>query len=219
VVVRTHDVGIDLPWQHFVGSLPSDEQRPDFQPPDLGPSHPYRREEFYRLIPLSGTLSSLEVGTAIAAICLDLGVVWADDDRCELITDREAILRRLCDGAPCVPGGIVVEQDGRRVIEPQCCARLGLWRELIRFAEGGPSPWCGHSPDPHLVKCADGMLAIGHDSKSALRVAPAVLSDALRAVELDLDGFADAVARWAIQVCPSLAQRLVATLRRDLALP
>jgi hypothetical protein len=67
VVVRNHDVERRFPWPHWIGALPSDEERG--QTPASTGTHPYRTGEFWRTIALDGEVDVLTVGTIVAALC------------------------------------------------------------------------------------------------------------------------------------------------------
>lgn len=212
VIVRSHGVETALPWPHWVGALPSDEARPDFAPP-ASTSHPFRRGEFDRAIALHGALDPLEVGTLVAAICLyqiDTEEPWTGaEDLLSRLLEHEAII---------VAGGVEVEVDGVVVLTPQCCAGLEQWPEWTAFVAGGPPPWGGHGPDPHIALAPDGRVELGYVGGELTRVELSALRAALLTLERDLAGFAERLREWAEGVAPSLAAGLVERLCDDLAL-
>lgn len=212
VIVRSHGVETALPWPHWVGALPSEEARPDFTPPGSA-AHPFRRGEFDRALALRGALDPLEVGTLVAAICLyqlDPEEPWPDaEDVLARLLEHEAII---------VAGGVEVEVDGVVVLTPQCCAGLEQWREWTAFVAGGPPPWGGHSPDPHVALAADGRVELGYVGAALTRVERSALQAALLGLERDLAEFVGRLREWAEAVAPRIAGTLVDRLCRDLDL-
>lgn len=215
VVVRSHSVESALPWPHWRGALPSEEQRPDFAPP-ADPTHPFRAGEFYRELRLHGDQDALELGTVMAAICLYNDAADGDDDA--PVTDTLSLFQRLLEReALIVAGGLQLHLDDHLILSPQCCCGLETWREWLTFADGGDPPWCGHSPDPHLERRPDGHLELGYPDATH-RIDPADLRAALADAARDLAAFAERLTAWLTELAPTLGPALAEKLALDLAL-
>jgi len=185
VLLRKSSVGRAMPWPHWVGALPTEEEAHGFVP-TATLDHPYRRNEFWRAIRLTSETDVLELGTVMAEICL-----YAADYAADATTETADILSALGDlETVVVGGGIELVVDDDVVSTPGCCAGLETWREWIAFVDGGMhAPWCGHDPDTDFERLPTGEIVVARAGREAV-VERDVLRSALAVVERELDVFA-----------------------------
>jgi hypothetical protein len=203
VVVRRSQVDARYPWPHYVGDLASDKDRTGAEGT---PDHPFRTGEYLRRISLKADMSFLEIGTVVATLCDYNSVAPA---RCALMPIARMLSEQYIrePRAWVVSGGVEVCVGGEHVVGPQCCCGLECWREWQVFAQGGPAPWTGHSPDALLLRLESGALELGYQDEGApMTIPPEALRAALDRVEIDLQGFVEALLRWGDRVVPRLSQ-------------
>ncbi len=164
---------------------------------------------------LSGRMTPIEVGTAMAVI-LRYNDIPAEptDDLC-LLLDRHLAEAEIL----IAPGGLRVrDTDTEAEIPPGCCCGLESWREWRNLLRGEPV-WLGHDPDTELVRTAAGvrLRQETHRTPPPIRAneveiplddLPALLTSA----HLNLQEFLHLVRRWADETVPGAADRLVAVL-------
>jgi hypothetical protein len=168
------------------------------------------------LLVLSGQMSQAEVGTAVAVIFeyADIPAVPVDDLH-HLLDQHLSEAEELV-----APGGLRFRDTitGAAVV-PGCCFGLESWREW-REVLHGKSIWLGHSPGTHLEH-RDGAIQLWQDRHDklippALQIKITDLPDLLLSVQRQLQGFLDLVHRWANEISPAAATRLVAVLDENL---
>ncbi|KPC58531.1 hypothetical protein [Streptomyces chattanoogensis] len=178
----------------------------------------------HRLLALSGRLSPLEVGVAMATLA-DYNSDSSDRDGA--VVDGSALVRRLVE-AECViaPGGLRVRDTGSGVtVAPGCCCGLEDWREWLGLVDGDV-PWLGHDPSPRM-ECVGRVVRLwpdGGDSTDStetpqgppIEIPADCLTGILRTVQDELSGFLALVERWADRHVPGLAPALATKLDEDL---
>ncbi|WRZ88123.1 hypothetical protein OHB54_03095 [Streptomyces sp. NBC_01007] len=177
----------------------------------------------WRFMALSGRMSPLEVGTALATLA-DYNSRAGDDDR--PVTDAgEAIRRLLRVDRVVAPGGLRVHDTRTDVtVTPGCCCGLEDWRAWLDVADGD-SPWLGHDPSPWLEH-ADGVVRLwpdGGDAQEApsgdsIEIVVGDLPQILHSVQEGLNGFLTLAEQWATRRVPTLAADLAARLDEDLTI-
>ncbi|WP_327176581.1 hypothetical protein OG599_15585 [Streptomyces sp. NBC_01335] len=177
----------------------------------------------YRFMALSGRISSLEVGSALA-ILADYNA-QADDDDIPPADAGEALRGLLETDMVIAQGGLSVHDTRTDVtVRPGCCFGLEDWREWLHVA-AGETVWLGHDPSPRLEH-ADGVVRLWQDGADA-RNAPSVqpveivvgeLPALLRTVQEDLQGFLALAEQWAAHHVPGLAGELSARLDEGLTI-
>ncbi|MFD6531254.1 hypothetical protein [Streptomyces sp. NPDC060184] len=171
----------------------------------------------YGFMALSGRMSSLEVGTALAVLA-DCNA-RADDDDLPTADAAEAVRGLLETDMVIAPGGLRVH-DTRTdaTVDPGCCCGLEDWRAWLDVADGG-TVWLGHDPSPRLEH-ADGVVRLWQDGADTGNALPGQLVEItvgeipalLRTVREGLQGFLALTEQWAERHVPSLAAELVARL-------
>ncbi|GAA2983877.1 MULTISPECIES: hypothetical protein [Streptomyces] len=97
----------------------------------------------YRFMALSGSMSPLDVGSAMAMLA-DYNSPTGGDDR-SLTDDGEAIRGLLETDEVIAPGGLCVRDIRNNVtVRPGCCCGLEDWREWLDVADG-ETLWLGHA--------------------------------------------------------------------------
>lgn len=177
----------------------------------------------YRFMALSGRMSPLEVGTALAALAV--GNSGADEDEPPVADAGELIRRLLRADRVFAPGGLRVHDTRTDVtVVPGCCCGLEDWREWLVVA-GGASPWLGHGPSP-WIEHADAVVRLWPDggeeqeapSAHPVEMAAGDLPGILLTVREELNGFLSLTEQWAAVHVPTLAADLVAGLDEALAI-
>ncbi|MFJ1708269.1 hypothetical protein [Kitasatospora sp. NPDC088346] len=149
----------------------------------------------FRLLPLHGGLTDLELG-AVAASVLSCNS-WEDDDPREFPAE---------DGLA-IPGGLRVADHGSgTTVDPGCCSGLEDWQAWYEVAEG-EAIWLGHDPTPELRFVGDSVRLRQDSASPWLDLPRAGLPELLRGVRRELDGFLSAASRWAVRAgCPGLVE-------------
>ncbi|MFE1288180.1 hypothetical protein [Streptomyces sp. NPDC058751] len=171
----------------------------------------------YRFMPLSGGMSLLEVGSALAMLA-QYNSRAGDDDRPS--TDADEAVRRLLESDKVIaPGGLHIHDTRTDVtVRPGCCCGLEDWREWLAVTDG-ETPWLGHDPSPRLEH-ADGVVRLWNDQEDSGPPVEIVVGDLpgiLHTVQEGLRGFLSLTERWAAHRVPALAEDLTARLDEDLA--
>ncbi|MGW1468283.1 hypothetical protein ACWCPT_28505 [Streptomyces sp. NPDC002308] len=176
----------------------------------------------YQFMALSGRMSSLEVGSALAMLA---GYnARADDDI--PATDAGGAVRGLLETDQVLaPGGLSIHDTRTDVtVRPGCCCGLEDWREWLDVADGG-TVWLGHDPSPRFEH-ADEVVRLWQDGGDAgkapsgqpVEIAVGELPALLRTVREELRGFLALTEQWAAHLVPALAGELVARLDEGLAI-
>ncbi|MEU6659024.1 hypothetical protein [Streptomyces sp. NPDC046821] len=177
----------------------------------------------YQRLPLSGRMSALEVGSAMATL-VDYNADTSDGPHSA--DDAHEHIRRLLETEDVIaPGGLRIRHTGSRVtVSPGCCCGLENWRDWLDMTSGD-APWFGHDPSPR-VEHAGPIVRLWPDGGDASE-APAGrpidiplddLPGILHGVRERLLGFLSLTEQWAARHVPSLANDLVAKLDHDLAI-
>lgn len=171
---------------------------------------------------LSGGLSPLQVGTAMAVLAR------YNTSRRERGAGRPGngveLLRHLASAESVIaPGGLRLRDTASGVtVAPGCCCGLEDWREWLDLLDGS-GPWLGHDPSPG-VEFSDSLVRLWPDAE---RVAPgppielpsADLPALLASVRADLTAFLDLVEQWTTPWVPApLTARLLTKLDVCLAI-
>ncbi|ALV31143.1 hypothetical protein [Streptomyces sp. CdTB01] len=177
----------------------------------------------YQFMALSGSMSPLQVGSALARL-VDYNTHSGDDDR-PLVDAGEAIGRLLETDKVVAPGGLRLHDTRTNVtVRPGCCCGLEDWREWLGVADG-ENPWLGHDPSPRLEH-VDEAVQLWPDTVDAQETTPGqpivmVMGDLLgilHTVQEDLQGFLSLTEQWATRHAPALAEDLAARLDEDMAI-
>ncbi|WP_327215834.1 hypothetical protein, partial [[Kitasatospora] papulosa] len=177
----------------------------------------------YQFMALSGGMSPLEVGSALAMLA-DYNSRTGDDDR-PVMDASEAIRRLLETDKVIAPGGLRFDDTRiNAIVQPGCCCGLEDWREWLDVA-GGETLWLGHDPSPRLEH-ADGIVQLWPDGGDAQETPPGQPIDIvagdllgiLHTVQEGLQGFLALTMKWAARQSPTLAADLAARLDADLAI-
>lgn len=176
----------------------------------------------YQFMALSGSMSPLEVGSALAMLA-DYNSRPAEDGR-PLVDAGEAIRRLLETDKVIAPGGLRFHDTRTNVtVRPGCCCGLEDWREWLDVADGA-TLWLGHDPSPRLEH-ADEVVRLWPDSADAqeksgqpIEIVSGELPGILRAVQEGLQGFLLLTRKWAARHVPTLAEDLAVKLDEGLAI-
>ncbi|MGX8904481.1 hypothetical protein ACR820_04255 [Streptomyces netropsis] len=175
-------------------------------------------------LPLSGRLSPLEVGTAIAVWAGYNGAALAEEDA-RAPDGPELIRRTIAADCTLLPGGLRVRDTASGVsVSSGCCCGLENWREWLDLLHGDEL-WLGHDPSPR-VEHAGPVVRLWPDGRDApappagrpVEVAKDGLPALLRSVQDDLTGFLAVVERWGERYAPALGAELAAKLDEDLSI-
>ncbi|WP_329580849.1 hypothetical protein [Streptomyces sp. NBC_01361] len=177
----------------------------------------------YQFMALSGSMSTLEVGSALA-ILADYNWRAGGDDR--PLTDASEAIRHLLETDKVIaPGGLRVHDTRTNVtVRPGCCCGLEDWREWLDVAKG-ETLWLGHDPSPRLEH-ADEVVQLWPDSIDAqettsgqpIEIVVGDLPGILHTVQVGLQGFLSLTKQWATRHVPTFAEDLAARLDEDLAI-
>ncbi|WP_369252002.1 hypothetical protein [Streptomyces sp. R41] len=173
-----------------------------------------------RLLVLSGDLSPLEVGTAMAVLA---GYNKTQRKRHDPgPANGLAMLRRLVSVESVVaPGGLRLRDAATGVtVSPGCCFGLENWRDWLGLLEG-ETPWLGHDPAPG-VEHSGALVRLWPDAERPadlpIEMPLSELPVLLDSVRSALAGFLGLVERWTARNFPAaLAAQVVAKLDDDLA--
>ncbi|WP_099887803.1 hypothetical protein [Streptomyces sp. 2132.2] len=172
-----------------------------------------------RLVPLSGRLSSREVGTAMAILAEYNGGSRRGARASEAGIDQ---VRRLVDGETVVaPGGLRIRDTVTGVTAlPGCCFGLENWRDWGALA-GGEWPWLGHDPTPR-VEHVGAVIRLWPDTDRQdgppIDIPRAQMPELLGSVQEELVAFLSAAGRWAGHWFPAVSASLVDKLDEGLAI-
>ncbi|MDX3520167.1 hypothetical protein [Streptomyces scabiei] len=177
----------------------------------------------YQFMALTGRMSPLDVGSALAMLA-DYNSQTGDDDR--PLTDASEAIRRLLETDKVIaPGGLRVHDTRTDVtVRPGCCCGLENWREWLDIADG-ETPWLGHDPSPRLEH-ADEVVRLWPDigdaqetpSGQPIEIVVGDLPGILHTVQEGLRGFLRLTEQWAARHVPALATDLAGRLDEDLAI-
>ncbi|WP_328315572.1 hypothetical protein [Streptomyces sp. NBC_00388] len=177
----------------------------------------------YQFMALSGSMSPLEVGTALTKL-VDYTWRTGEDDR--PLTDADEVIRRLLETDKVIATGGLRVHDTRTdvTVLPGCCCGLEDWREWLDVANG-ETLWLGHDPSPRLEHTDEAVQlwpdgADAQEAPSGLPVEIMVgdLPVILQTVQEGLQGFLYLTKQWATRHVPTLAEDLTARLDEDLAI-
>jgi hypothetical protein len=173
-----------------------------------------------RFLALSGRLSAMEVGTAMAIL-----VGYNQDASDDPVTEPGAGIRRLRHLAETesviAPGGLRVHDSTTgAMVWPGCCFGLENWRDWGGLTQG-EQIWLGHDPAPHTERVGS-LIRLWPGTRGAathpVDIPVAELPDLLRTVQDKLTGFLALAGQWLSQHAPSLATPLTAKLNADLSI-
>ena len=160
---------------------------------------------------LHADMSELAIGSVMATFAryntaADAHGSIADHELLTLALERERLL---------LPGGVVATDDASGIeVAPGCCAGLEQWHEWTDFLVDGQSPWLGHDPSPFLESVGgnvDICCEQGEPTVSVrLTLSLADFTQELAAVESHLRAFSPQARKWADEMIPSHAARLIA---------
>ncbi|MQT02383.1 hypothetical protein [Streptomyces jumonjinensis] len=171
-----------------------------------------------RLLVLSGQMSPLEVGTAMAVLT-SCGQGDSDDPA----PDTEAGIRRiqslLSVDLAIAPGGILLLDTATGgVIAPGCCFGLESWRDWLSLMNG-EELWLGHGTVAHVERQRT-LARVWPDTdppaKAPIELPLAELPDLLQTAHDKLNGFLALAEQWASRYAPALAPALITKLDEDL---
>ncbi|TXS74329.1 hypothetical protein EAO69_14365 [Streptomyces sp. me109] len=177
----------------------------------------------YQFMTLSGSMSPLEVGSAMAMLAGYNS--WTSDDDRPVRDAGEAIRRMLSTDKVVAPGGLRLHDTRTNVtVPPGCCCGLEDWREWLDVANGG-TPWLGHGPSPRLEHddrvvrlWPDGADAQETPSGQSIEIVVDDLPGILQTVYEELQGFLSVTKEWAHRQVPALTEDLAARLDEGLAI-
>jgi hypothetical protein len=166
---------------------------------------------------LSGNMTSIEVGTALAVIFAYNAIP------AEPVADltAETLRRHLAESEALIaPGGLRFRDTATKAeVVPGCCFGLESWRDWQDVAHGDDL-WLGHDPSfrlEHGERVVSIWREAGHQASSQILVIElAELHRLLAEAQLQLSGFLTLAARWAADCLPQLAEPLVAALDEHL---
>lgn len=189
---------------------------------------------------LSGELTAVEVGTALAVLA-----TYNDERAGAGAEDAEELIRRLVE-AECIiaQGGIRVRDPGTNsTLDPGCCFGLESWRDWLALADG-ETPWLGHSPQTRVEhrgpvvrlwsaeQSTEQSTERSREQSTEPSTEPphtpprpvdlpvdlpvAELPGLLAGVQGELRGFLRQVERWADTYAPSYAVSLVTRIDEEL---
>ncbi|WP_406327309.1 hypothetical protein [Streptomyces sp. NBC_00203] len=173
-----------------------------------------------RLLALSGDLSPLEVGTAMAVLAGYNQTQHTRDDPGP--QDGLALLRRLVSVESVIaPGGLRLRDTATGItVSPGCCFGLENWRDWPDLLDG-ETPWLGHDPAPG-VEHSGSLVRLRPDAERPagppVELPLSELPVLLGTVRSALAGFLSLVGQWTERDFPSaLAAQVVAKLGDGLA--
>ncbi|MFI0366438.1 hypothetical protein ACH35V_01080 [Actinomadura sp. 1N219] len=166
-----------------------------------------------RYLELSGTMTRLEVGTAIAVILAYNNVPL------DKVMDAALLDHHLAEAEMLIaPGGLRFHDTATGAeFVPGCCFGLENWRDWQAAADGHDI-FLGHSPDSRLEH-HNGYIRLWQDARSpkpTLDLDSKRLTELLATSERNLQDFLSATRNWADTALPHLATSLVATLDEHL---
>ncbi|MDA2803361.1 hypothetical protein [Nocardiopsis suaedae] len=186
---------------------------------------PVAEFEPFGFLPLSGDLSSAEVGTAVMCIA-NYNSIGPDGGRPpEPAASLDSVLRGLLTYEdPLAAGGLrVTDRSTGVTFEPGCCDGLEEWRDWHRLVEDGSVLGFGHPPvSPIAERFGDTVrLTVNAELSDSpvieLRVTE--LPNLLTGVERDLVDFLALAADWSSRNLPGHSAPVTAALARIVDLP
>jgi hypothetical protein len=170
-----------------------------------------------RLLVVSGRMSAVEVGTAMAVIFSYNGI------SVEPVTSltKARLEQHLAEaGALIAPGGLRFRDPTTGVeLAPGCCFGLENWRDWWDVARG-QEPWLGHAPSPQLDQDGQVIRLWQNDRDSSpvhtIEFTSSELHSLLASAQRQLGGFLELVQRWATDISPGLADGLITVLDEHL---
>lgn len=171
-----------------------------------------------RLLVLSGQMSPLEVGTAMAVL-----TGYNHDDTDDPAPETSPGIRRIQNllnvDLVIAPGGVLLQDTATGVvIAPGCCFGLENWRDWLGLIHGD-EVWLGHGTTAHLEhrgKLVKVWPNMDPPARTPIELPLADLPDLLHSVHAKLNGFLTLAEQWASRYAPALAPALIAKLNEDL---
>ncbi|HET6856016.1 MAG TPA: hypothetical protein VFH94_02835 [Streptomyces sp.] len=194
-------------------------------PPDDFTLWPVAGNEPFGFLPLSGSLSPTEVGTAVMLIarCNDID---PDGDRPPRPADAlGSFLHGLLTFDDLfAAGGLRITDDSTGVtFQPGCCDGLEDWRDWHHFVDHGSLLGFGHDPmSPLAERFGDTVrLTVNAEQSDSpvIELTATELRHLLTGAESDLAGFLALAAAWGSRQLPGHCVSVTAALARVLALP
>ncbi|MEV5974860.1 hypothetical protein [Streptomyces sp. NPDC051921] len=181
--------------------------------------------EPFGFLPLSGTLSPAEVGTAMMRIA-DCNDVDPDGDHPPRPADAlGSFLHGLltCD-VLFAAGGLRVVDDSTGVsFVPGCCDGLEDWRDWYRLVEGEHTLGFGHAPESPVAERVGDVVRLTVDAEQGdgpvIELSLTELRHLLAGAERDLVDFLALAANWASGHLPDHCAAVTAALSRVLDVP
>jgi hypothetical protein len=163
-----------------------------------------------RLLTLSGRMSPVDVGTAMAVIFSynKIPVTHAAD-----LTEAHLEQHLAEAEALIAPGGLRFRDTTTDVsIAPGCCFGLENWRDWWDAARG-QELWLGHDPAPHITHVGHVIQLRQDDGDSpSIEITRDELSSLLTTAQQHFSAFLDLARPWAATTTPRLADRLIPAL-------
>ncbi|MFJ4342153.1 hypothetical protein [Streptomyces sp. NPDC088915] len=177
----------------------------------------------YGFVPLNGTLTPAEIGTAVLSIA-QANDVEPEDGRRRPSGPLGSLLHGLLTLDDLfVPGGLrVTDPATGTVLSPGCCNGLeerGDWSEVV---DGDGWASFGHDPSPLAERIGDrARLTVDADREDSpvIDLPLTDLRDLLTTAERDLTAFLHLTTTWTTDHLPAHAPRLREALARTLGLP
>ncbi|OLZ49898.1 hypothetical protein BS330_31755 [Amycolatopsis keratiniphila subsp. nogabecina] len=187
---------------------------------------PVAEVESFGYIPLSGELTSREVGTAVMCIAACNDIDPEDGVRPPRPADPLGSFLHglLTFDTLFAAGGLRVTDSATGVaFMPGCCNGLEDWREWHHVLEDNGQVWFGHDPDPRAERCGDTVRLTVDAEQSASPVIELPVTDLrnlLAGAEHDLAGFLALAVGWAERnLANHSAVPVIGALARALDLP
>ncbi|MEH0450138.1 MULTISPECIES: hypothetical protein [unclassified Streptomyces] len=186
---------------------------------------PVAEAQSFTFLPLSGELSSAEVGTAVMRIasCNDID---PDDDRPPRPADAlDSFLYGLLtfDNLFAAGGLRVTDHSTGVTFLPGCCDGLEDWRDWHQFLDDGSLPGFGHDPvSPVAERFGDTVrltVSAEQSDSPVIELSVAELRHLLTGAERDLADFLALAAVWASRHLPGHCAPITAAIARVLDLP
>jgi hypothetical protein len=187
--------------------------------------------EPYGFMPLGGSLTPAEIGTAVMCIagcndCTECGKAAPEsDDHPARPTDPLGAFLHglLTTGDLFTPGGLrVTDTDTGTTLLPGCCNGLEERGDWYGVLDGDGWASFGHDPSPLAERLGDTVrltVDTDRDDSPVIELSAAELRRLLAGAERDLTGFLRLAATWAARHLPGRAPQVTAALARALVLP
>ncbi|MEU4095797.1 hypothetical protein [Streptomyces sp. NPDC026673] len=189
---------------------------------------PVAEREPFTFMPLHGTLSAAEIGTAVMTVAAYNNVrPDAEDAECPPARPGDPVedfLRGLLTEEDVqAPGGLRVTDTARDMaLLPGCCNGLEEWRDWLDVLDGAGHAGFGHDPSSFAERHGDVVrltVDAQRDDSPVLEVPVDVLRTGIARAERDLAGFLRAAAGWAAVRLPAHAPAVATALARSLDMP